>query len=258
MVVALGDIRFQFRWLQKVAFAFAGVQIFAAFPGEVESVVSNIARRIVLSFNVVTTKIWNFVGDFVEVDFSGFEGQLTFSMLVLSPYLFSFRHVRIESPLVDENRILALLNFLSFVFVSSVFNSVEQYKEPRAFEVAISVAPLLLVFMCLGFYGLFVDVENRVITRLVVIWVVLSLLLLSVLNIVADFAYLKEADRPFVFVFVSLTSSFAYACGLMFRINGRYPLLACVMFYLFYFVFDKILLWGAATERLLSSWGVPT
>ncbi|MCJ7993587.1 hypothetical protein J5N58_03050 [Rhizobium cremeum] len=255
----VGDLSRQVRWLQKVTFAVAGVQVFSVFPGSAGGIVSDTVKRLVVGFKSVTEHIWRVIGQFIQIDFRGYEDELTFSMLVLLPYVMHLKGVKFESPVMDENKILSVLNVLSFLFVNYVFFNREYDYSDLIYQVrlrsSLAAAPFLFIFSIALFLSLKNDIEYRFYIKFSLIYVLSTFFMVCLFYIIQDFDYFLEFRSPVVFLVASFLSNLAYFFAVACRVDGYYPLLFCCVCYLFYFCMDKILQWAPAIDRCLSSLG---
>ena len=252
-MLKFGNIRRQVTWLGSVAAMAGGLQIFSQLPGEFNNFVSDTFIRIVLNFKIVTNSIWEFLGNYIGVEIDGFEGALTFSCLVVAPYIFRYRDIRMGNLFDEENRLLTSLNFLSFVFVSNVFSS--EYNEFNDWYIALSAVPLLFFMVGIIINGYIKEYYYFNVIRILVSISIVSSLIFCIIILIFNMDEITLTDNYIVLLIVTLLSNSAYSFGLFFKIEGYYPLLFACVFFAMYYLMDLVLRASPSIDSYLTSIG---
>lgn len=252
-MLKIGDVHHQIRWIGNVAAVAGGLQIFSNLPSEFGHVYSKLFFRIVVNFRSFTAGIWNIFGDFINVDLSGFENQLTFSCLVAIPYLVFFKRIRSGSFFDEENKLLGSLNFVSFLFISNVFSPA--FDGVRPGELSLNSIPIVLFVLCIVLYTHFRYGSFRPRLRYAVLAISLTIFILILFDVMNNINNLMQIPNFITFVLITLLVNSIYSLGLFFRIQGYYPLLTGCIFFFLYYIIDWLLKIAPIINNSLSEMG---
>ena len=231
------NLKYQIGWVASVASVVAALQILSGFAGEAGDFLSRTFSRIVLHFDAIFEYIWSTISKYSGIDFSPYSNQLTFSAIILFPYLFRWKNIKAGFVLDDQYPALALLNLASV----SVISSAIPYFRPENWFFAATMAPFSFYFIFLSMYSIYRDGDYRLISRYLVLILGSIGILLSMYLIYIDFDEISKLENPTIAFITTSAASTSYVIGILLRLEGYYPFLyACIM-YLVLFSIDYFL-----------------
>ncbi len=249
----LGDIKKQGLWIIMATSAAAGLQLFSII-GPTGELLYDLFKRIIINYQTLFSYIWKQIGNALNVNLSIYKDQLTLSSLILAPYAIRMKHVRFDSILNDDNKLLSYLNLICIIFIStSISRELSSPHRMETWSFAVSMLPFSLIFMYMSWNSKNHEIEYPIIRDIIFI---ISLLIssISISIIIYHYGNILSIFQPKTTLLCHILYSTSYMIAMLFKINGRYPFLYIVLFYFTIYILNyfSMEIYPAANSWLIS------
>ncbi|WP_139832361.1 hypothetical protein [Mesorhizobium australicum] len=245
--------KLQIRKIFAIAGAASGLHIFSSIFGDAGDFLSSTFSRIVLNYDIFVEATISRIGRLIGIDVSGYEPQIAFATIILTPYLIRWRQFQFGGYLDDHQKILGTLNFLAFTLIATTFN--QWNFDPWAGWLMGSVVSL--AFIGASADAILRDGDHLRTTRSIIFIFFLLCFGLSMLGLLDSVDHVFSVSPSITGVLVTIFVSLVYVIGVSSRIDGYYPFMTGMIFFSVLYLINLLLKdVFPAIDRYLGSIGV--
>ena len=143
--LVVGDVRKQGRWVVTVAASASALHLFSV-AGPAGDQLSDLVQRLILSYNAVLSEVWRILGYIININLVIYRDQLTFSILMISPFILRFRILKRNFITEDDNKILSTLNFICISVISTAVSLDKSVYVIEEWRIWVSILPFAIIF----------------------------------------------------------------------------------------------------------------
>jgi hypothetical protein len=215
-------MKFQISWLGVACTIPAGLPVISSFAGPIGDFISGTISRIILGYRSIVDAIYERMSIFTGIDFFSFRNEITYSLFMIIPYLFYHKKVVLDGFISDKYKLLSFLNFISIIFIIQAF----PINHNNIWFNAMATFFISSFMAWKSYRSLRLDPEYRRILKLSFLIIFSTVAISSQIYLLYSYGF----PSPFLIILM-IFCGIAYSLGILTRIDGYYPFLFVMIFY---------------------------